>query len=152
MGEGSHFTEGSFVLGHFYTSYAGTIREGEGRASDGKKWDASEHLWAKRSRVNQLCMWRWTLSGWMCGCVIVVAQSCVVNWWLMFDWGHMHIYTLKLLWEFLHVSTEEKWDMLTQLLVSCLTLLVPDLYLSYVVRYLVKSLWHVLSRETTGTN
>ena len=34
--EGSRFTEGSFLLGR-------TIR-GEGRASDGKKWDASKDV------------------------------------------------------------------------------------------------------------
>lgn len=29
-GEGSRFTEGSFVLGHFYISHAGTIGRGRG--------------------------------------------------------------------------------------------------------------------------
>lgn len=35
-GEGSRFTEGSFVLGHFYISHAGTIGRGRGEQVMGR--------------------------------------------------------------------------------------------------------------------
>ncbi len=81
-------TEGSFVLGLLYVSYAGTSRRGRG---------ASKDLWAEKWSEPAQHVEMDSLSVLVCGCVIVAVQSCVISWWLMLDWGHMQIHALKLL-------------------------------------------------------